>query len=177
VNMFYKNWKDLRYEKNHKAIAVNRDRGFYCCVRCRPGTGQCKYAICHGCRARADECGNTSSPFAISSYTERHIECKHEIENLELEFDAWWCNKDHIFSYDWFLHPHGCANCGGLFYNLGTSYKKVEVDDAKKAKFLQKIKYEMDEEKYVGWVEASECKQENDAPSRYVDALELDMEI
>lgn len=172
--MFNKNWKDIRYKNNHKAIAV-RHMGFYCCVRCKPGKGLCKYAICKECQGKANQYGGTTSPF-VSPYTVRHIECKHQIENLELELDPWWCKKEYIFSMRWFMHAHGCANCGGLFYNFGDGYKNTDIDDAKKDKFLKKSTHNMDEEKYLQWVEESESKQEEDVPPRNDDALGLEME-
>jgi hypothetical protein len=74
------------------------------------------------------------------------------------------------------MHAHGCANCGGLFYNLGHGYKNKDIDDAKKDEFLKKSTNNMDEEKYLQWVEESESKQEEDVPPRNDDALGLEME-
>ena len=46
----------------------------------------------------------------------------------------------------------------------------------KKDKFLKKSTHNMDEEKYLQWVEESESKQEEDVPPRNDDALGLEME-
>ena len=74
------------------------------------------------------------------------------------------------------MHAHGCANWGGLFYKFGDGYKNKDIDDAKNDKFLKKSTHNMDEEKYLQWVEESESKQEEDVPPRNDDALGLEME-
>ncbi len=44
--------------------------------------------------------------------------CHHELRNLQICADMWWCTRDHLGSPQWFDPPKGCAFCERMF-NVG----------------------------------------------------------
>jgi len=44
--------------------------------------------------------------------------CHHELRNLQICADMWWCTKDHLGGPQWLDRPKGCALCERMF-NVG----------------------------------------------------------
>ena len=44
--------------------------------------------------------------------------CHHELRNLQICADIWWCTRDHLGGPQWLDHAKGCAFCERMF-NVG----------------------------------------------------------
>ena len=49
----------------------------------------------------------------VPSERELMMSCHHEIRNLQLCTDIWWCTKDNIERKDWFDRVKGCDSVRG----------------------------------------------------------------
>ena len=50
--------------------------------------------------------------------------CHHELRNLQISADMWWCTRDHLRGPQWFDCPKGCAFCEKMF-NVGDKWMRM----------------------------------------------------
>ena len=50
--------------------------------------------------------------------------CHHELCNLQICADMWWCTRDHLGGPQWFDRPKGCAFCERMF-NVGDKWMRL----------------------------------------------------
>ena len=75
------------------------------------------HAVCHECHEKRSKAQKRSRGFVLSE-DELMESCHHELRNLQICADIWWCTKDHLGGPHWFDRPKGCAFCERMF-NVG----------------------------------------------------------
>jgi len=86
----------------------------------RANRGECQHAVCHECHEKRSK-SHKRSRGCILSEDELMKSCHHELRNLQLCADMWWCTKDHLGGPQWFDRPKGCAFCERMF-NVGDKW-------------------------------------------------------
>ena len=88
----------------------------YCVFICQrinlPGESQ--HAVCHECHEEHSKAPKRSRG-DVPSEREMMMSCHHELRNLQLCSDIWWCTKDNIERQHWFERVKGCAFCERMF--------------------------------------------------------------
>ena len=51
----------------------------------------------------------------VLSDNEKMETCHHELCNLQLCADIWWCTKDYLGGQHWLGHSKGCVFCERMF--------------------------------------------------------------
>lgn len=88
------------------------------CVRARDSNHDCKYAICNECydaKSGKRRRGPGSGSDDKSECRKQCVAGRHEMRNLEMEFDVWWCKENAINGPAWKMKPQGCVLCERMF--------------------------------------------------------------
>ena len=83
----------------------------------RANRGEYQHTVCHECHEKHSKAQKRSRG-CILSEDELIKSCHHELLNLQICADMWWCTRDHFGGPEWFDCPKGCAFCERMF-NVG----------------------------------------------------------
>ena len=107
-----KDWRSINFRQNH---AIHLKKNSYFVFMCqRANRGECQYAVCHEC---SDEQSKTQKRTRgrVLSDDDLMETCHHELCNLQLCADIWWCTKEYLGGPQWLEHPKGCVFCERMF--------------------------------------------------------------
>ena len=70
-----------------------------------------------------------------SPMTKKHVQCCHQLQDLQLATDLYWCEPDRkdktgLFSWTWLQHVKGCVGCNKMFVQV-TAKEKRQYHDTK----------------------------------------------
>jgi hypothetical protein len=85
--------------------------------------GECPHAVCHECHEKCRKAQKRSRG-SVPREDELIKSCHHELCNLQICADMWWCARDHLGGPQWFYHPKGCAFCERMF-NVGDKWMRL----------------------------------------------------
>ena len=88
----------------------------------RANRGECQYAVCHVCHEEHSKMEKRSRGPVLSE-DELMKTCHHEIQNLQIIVDLWWCTKDYLGGPKWLERAKGCVFCERMF-TVGDKWKK-----------------------------------------------------
>ena len=72
----------------------------------RANRGECQYAVCHVCHEEQSKMEKRSRG-AVPNEDELMKTCHHEIQNLQIIVDLWWCTKDYLGGQKWLERAKG----------------------------------------------------------------------
>ena len=110
-----KDWRTITFRQDH---AIHLKKNSYCVFMClRANRGECQHAVCHECHEKRSKAQKRSRGSVLRE-DELIKSCHHELCNLQICADMWWCTKDHLGGPQWLDRPKGCAFCERMF-NVG----------------------------------------------------------
>ena len=110
-----KDWRTITFRQDQ---AIHLKKNSYCVFMClRANRGECQHAVYHECHEKHSKAQKRSRGCVLSE-DELMESCHHELRNLQICADMWWCTKDHLGGPHWFDRPKGCAFCERMF-NVG----------------------------------------------------------
>ena len=80
----------------------------------RANRGECKHAVCHECHEEHSK-GQKRPRGGVLGEDELMQTCHHELCNLQLCADVWWCTRDYLGGPQWSERAIGCAFCERMF--------------------------------------------------------------
>ena len=88
-----KDWRTITFRQDH---AIHLKKNSYCVFMClRANRGECQHAVCHECHEKRSKAQKRSRGCVLSE-DELMESCHHELRNLQICADMWWCTKDHL---------------------------------------------------------------------------------
>jgi hypothetical protein len=116
-----KDWKTITFRQDH---AIHLKKNSYCVFMClRANRGECQHAVCHECHEKRSK-EQKRSRGSVLREDELIKSCHHELCNLQICADMWWCTKDHLGGPQWIDRPKGCAFCERMF-NVGDKWMRM----------------------------------------------------
>jgi hypothetical protein len=116
-----KDWRTIAFRQDH---AIQLKKNSYCVFICmRANRGECQHAVCHKCHEKCSKAQKRSQGCVLSEDV-LIKSCHHELRNLQICVDMWWCTRDHFGGPQWFDRPKGCAFCEGMF-NVGDTWMRM----------------------------------------------------
>ncbi len=116
-----KDWRTITFRQDH---AIHLKKNSYCVFMCwRANRGECQHAVCHECHEKRSKAQKRSRG-SILREDELIKSCHHELCNLQICADMWWCTRDHLGGPQWFDRPKGCAFCERMF-NVGDKWMRL----------------------------------------------------
>ena len=107
-----KDWRTITFRPDH-AIQLKKNNHFvFICQRAN--RGECKHAVCHKCHEEHSKAQKRSRGGVLSE-NELIQSCHHELRNLQLCADVWWCTRDYLGGPQWSERAMGCAFCERMF--------------------------------------------------------------
>ena len=104
--------EDYHFRQEH---AIKLEKNSYCVVMCLTANrGECQHAVCHECHEKRSKAQKRSQGGVLSE-DELIQSCHHELCNLQICTDMWWCTRHHWGGPPWLDHPKGCAFCERMF--------------------------------------------------------------
>ena len=89
----------------------------------RANRGECQHAVCHEYHEKHSK-EQKRSRGCVLSKDDMIKSCHHDLRNLQICADIWWCTGDHLGGPQWFDHPKGCAFCERMF-NVGEKWMRM----------------------------------------------------
>ena len=87
-----KDWRSINFRQDH---AIHLNKNSYCvfmCPRARANIGECQYAVCHVCHEEQSKTQKRTRGRVLSD-DDLMETCHHELRNLQLCADIWWCTR------------------------------------------------------------------------------------
>ena len=108
--------KDLRTITFRWDHSIQLKKNAYCVFICQRTNlpGECQHAVCQECYEEHSKAQKRSRG-GVPSEKELMMSCHHELHNLQLCADVWWCTKDYIECHQWSERVKGCAFCERMF--------------------------------------------------------------
>ena len=95
-----KDWRTITFRRDH---TIQLKKYAYCVFICTRTNliGKCQHAVCNECHEEHSKTQKRSRG-GVPSERELMMSCHHEIRNLQLYTDIWWCKRK-----DWFDRVKG----------------------------------------------------------------------
>ena len=108
-----KDWRTIKFRRDH---SIQLKKNAYCVFICQRTNlrGECQHAVCQECHEEHSKAQKRSRG-GVPSEKELMMSCHHELRNLQLCADIWWCTKDYIEHHQWSERVKGCAFCERMF--------------------------------------------------------------
>ena len=107
-----KDWRTITFRQDH---AIHLKKSSHCVFICyRANHGECQHAVCHECHEKHSKAQKRSRGSVLRE-DELIKSCHHELCNLQICADLWWCTKEHLGGPQWLDRPRGCAFCERMF--------------------------------------------------------------
>ena len=108
-----KDWRTIKFRRDH---SIQLKKNAYCVVICQRTNlpGECHHAVCQECHEEHSKAQKRSRG-GVPSEKELMTSCHHELRNLQLCADIWWCTKDYIERNQWSERVKGCVFCERMF--------------------------------------------------------------
>ena len=103
-----KDWRSINFRQDH---AIHLNKNSYCvfmCPRARANIGECQYAVCHVCHEEQSKTQKRTRGRVLSD-DDLMETFHHELRNLQLCADIWWCVKDYLGGQQWLERAKGCV--------------------------------------------------------------------
>ena len=122
-----KDWRTITFRPDH-AIQLKKNNHFvFICQRAN--RGKCKHAVCHECHEEHSK-GQKRPRGGVLSEDELMQTCHHELCNLQLCADVWWCTRDYLGGPQWSERAIECAFCDRMF-TVGDKYLRTFRGDSR----------------------------------------------
>ena len=83
-----KDWRTITFSLDHVIQLKKNNHVVFICQRAN--RGECKHAVCHKCHEEHSKAQKRSRGGVLSE-DELIQTCHHELRNLQLCADVWWC--------------------------------------------------------------------------------------
>ena len=107
-----KDWRTITFSLDHVIQLKKNNHVVFICQRAN--RGECKHAVCHECHEEHSK-GQKRPRGGVLSEDELMQTCHHELCNLQLCADVWWCTRDYLGGPQWSECAIGCAFCDRMF--------------------------------------------------------------
>jgi hypothetical protein len=107
-----KDWRTINFRQDN---AIHLNKNSYCVFMCqRANIEECQYAVCHVCHEEQSKTQKRTRGRVLSD-DDLMETCHHELRNLQLCADIWWCTKDYLGGQHWLGRAKGCVFCERMF--------------------------------------------------------------
>jgi len=110
MELFNADWRDCDFTDD-KALTLAKGSSIYMCMIAHDDDDTCKYAICEGCKEEHQPIGRQTA----DDREARRVSCHHEIRNLDMAIEPYWCGTKYIHGKKWENKPQGCSGCKRKF--------------------------------------------------------------
>lgn len=109
-----KDWRECKFTRDN-VVKLQRHNQVYMCLRANHMSGTCKHALCSECYVKQSSQQSRRKREKPDSNEQLKKCCNHELRNLQMVENIWWCQEDRIEGKDWIGRPQGCVCCEGMF--------------------------------------------------------------
>lgn len=99
------NWRTVEFHNGE--LLLSNGSAIYMCVRALDDDDTCNYSICENCKAEHQSRGR----FSTASRSDCRKSCHHQIRNLQMNVEPYWCGRNYIHGSKWKNKPQGCVCC------------------------------------------------------------------
>ena len=108
-----KDWRTIQFRQDHSIQLEKKSYAVFMCLRAI--WVECQHVVCHEFHEKHSTAQKRSCSSVLSD-DDLNKSCHHQLYNLKLYTDIWWCTKEPLGGSEWSERAKGCAFCERMFW-------------------------------------------------------------